>query len=84
MTSSVAPDYWHCYNRLPPAIQARARKQYALWQENHWHPSLHYKRVGPFWSVRVDDTHRAVAALIVDQQAPPSPAMRQLFERSLF
>lgn len=60
MTCSVAPDYWHCYNRLPPAIQARARKQYALWQENHWHPSLHFKRVGPFWSVRVDDTHRAL------------------------
>ena len=60
MTSSVAPDYWHCYNRLPPAIQARARKQYALWQENHWYPPLHFKRDGSFWSVRVDDNHRAL------------------------
>lgn len=31
-----------------------------MWQQNHWHPSLHFKRVGPFWSVRVDDNHRAL------------------------
>jgi hypothetical protein len=41
-------------------VQARARKQYALWLENHWHPSLHFKKVGPYWSVRVDDNHRAL------------------------
>jgi hypothetical protein len=60
MNSSVAPDFWERYNRLAPAVQARARKQYGLWQENHWHPSLHFKRVGPYWSVRVDDNHRAL------------------------
>jgi hypothetical protein len=60
MHSSVAPDFWERYNRLPPAVQARARKQYALWMENHWHPSLHFKKVGPYWSVRVDDNHRAL------------------------
>lgn len=52
MTSSVAPDFWACFNRLPATVQARARKQYALWQQNHWHPSLHFKRV--------DDNHRAL------------------------
>jgi hypothetical protein len=60
MHSSVAPDFWERYNRLSPAVQARARKQYALWMENHWHPSLHFKKVGPYWSVRVDDNHRAL------------------------
>jgi len=60
MHSSVAPDFWERYNRLPPAVQARARKQYQLWLENHWHPSLHFKRVGPFWSVRVDENYRAL------------------------
>ncbi|OYW71690.1 MAG: hypothetical protein B7Z37_27080 [Verrucomicrobia bacterium 12-59-8] len=60
MNSSVAAEFWERYNRLPPSVQARARKQYQLWLENHWHPSLHFKRVGPFWSVRIDDTHRAL------------------------
>lgn len=60
MNSSVAPEFWDRYNRLPPQVQMRALKQYELWRQNHWHPSLHFKRVGPFWSVRVDDSHRAL------------------------
>ena len=60
MNSSVAPEFWERFNRMSPEVQARARKQYALWLENHWHPSLHFKRVGRYWSVRVDNTHRAL------------------------
>lgn len=60
MNSSVAPEFWERYNRLPAPVRARARKQYDLWRENHLHPSLHFKRVGQFWSVRVDDNHRAL------------------------
>jgi hypothetical protein len=41
-------------------VQERARKQYRLWQADHWHPSLHFKRVGPYWSARVDKGHRAL------------------------
>lgn len=59
MNSSVAPDFWNWFNRLRPAIQERARKQYALWLRDRWHPSLHFKKVGRFWSVRIDDNHRA-------------------------
>lgn len=60
MNSSVAPEFWEHFNRLPAATQARARKQYQLWQQNHQHPSLHFKKVGKFWSVRIDDNHRAL------------------------
>jgi hypothetical protein len=60
MNSSVAPEFWERFNRLPPPVQALARKQYALWLADHWHPSLHFKRVGRYWSVRVDDNHRAL------------------------
>jgi hypothetical protein len=28
--------------------------------EDHWHPSLHFKKVGPYWSARVDRDHRAL------------------------
>src|SRR5688572_15119098 len=60
MNSSVAPEFWDWFNRLHPDIQERARKQYALWLQNHTHPSLHFKKVGRFWSVRIDDNHRAL------------------------
>lgn len=60
MNSSVAPDFWHFFNRLPAAVQERAKKQYALWLDNHWHPSLHFKKAGKFWSVRIDDNYRAL------------------------
>ena len=60
MNSSVAPEFWERFNRLSLEVQDRARKQYALWLGNHWHPSLHFKRVGRYWSVRVDNSHRAL------------------------
>ena len=60
MNSSVAPEFWEQFNALPAIIQECARKQFALWLQNHGHPSLHFKRVGPYWSVRVDYNHRAL------------------------
>ena len=41
-------------------VRRNARKQFRLWLEDHWHPSLHFKRVGPYWSARVDRDHRAL------------------------
>lgn len=49
------------YDRLPSDIQARAEKHYELFSTNPGHPSLHLKRVGDFWSVRVTDAYRALA-----------------------
>jgi hypothetical protein len=60
MNSSVAPEFWARFNRLPAQVQARARKQFALWLTDHSHPSVHFKKVGPYWSARVDDNHRAL------------------------
>jgi len=60
MNSSVAPEFWALFNRLPPQLQAQARKQFSLWLDDHWHPSLHFKKVGAYCSVRVDANHRAL------------------------
>jgi hypothetical protein len=38
-----------------------ADKNYALLKENPQHPSLHFKKVGRFWSVRVGLRYRALA-----------------------
>ncbi|MDR4502145.1 MAG: hypothetical protein MRJ96_11910 [Nitrospirales bacterium] len=42
-------------------MQQLARKKFALLKDNPLHPSLHFKKVGTFWSARVGLTHRALA-----------------------
>ena len=53
--------FWANFNTLPKAIQELARKNFALLRENPQHPSLHFKKVGPFWSVRIGRHYRALA-----------------------
>lgn len=60
MKSSVTRDFRERFARLPPVVRARALKQFVLWQRDHWHPSLHFKRVGRFWSARVDRDYRVL------------------------
>lgn len=45
---------------LSPELQQLARENYALLKDNPQHPSLHFKRVKSYWSVRVGAGHRAV------------------------
>ena len=53
--------FWLRYRRLPQGVQDRADKAFELLQENPRHPSLQFKKIGAFWSVRVDIAHRALA-----------------------
>ena len=50
-----------CLWRLPNRIQRIARKNFELLKTKPSHPSLHFKKVGRFWSVRVGINHRALA-----------------------
>jgi hypothetical protein len=61
MNHTASPDFWDEYNSLPADIQKLADKNYALLQANPRHPSLHFKKVGAFWSVRVGRNYRALA-----------------------
>jgi hypothetical protein len=45
---------------LPREVQVAARKNYELLRANPRHPSLHFKKVGPHWSVRVGRGYRAL------------------------
>ena len=38
-----------------------ADKSYTLLKENPQHPSLHFKKVGRFWSTRIGLRYRALA-----------------------
>jgi hypothetical protein len=53
--------YWRLFDALPPEIQQIARENFALLRSDPRHPSLHFKRVGNYWSVRVGRNYRAVA-----------------------
>jgi len=44
---------------LPEHVRALADKNYSLLKENPKHPSLQFKKVGRFWSVRVGARYRA-------------------------
>jgi hypothetical protein len=57
----ASPRFWGCYDVLPKAVQDQADRAYALLKEDPRHPSLHLKRIGRFWSVRVGLRHRALA-----------------------
>jgi len=53
--------FWHCYRSLPKDLQDLADRSYALLRGNPSHPSLHFKKVGVFWSSRVGLHYRALA-----------------------
>jgi hypothetical protein len=44
---------WECYTQLPNQIQGLADRNYELLKNNPYHPSLHLKKVGKYWSVRI-------------------------------
>jgi hypothetical protein len=46
---------------LPSPIQKLADKNFGLLKTDPKHPSLHFKKVGRYWSVRVGIEYRAIA-----------------------
>nr|WP_210261042.1 hypothetical protein [Enterovirga sp. DB1703] len=46
---------------MPPSVRELADRNYNLLKRDPQHPSLHFKKVGRFWSVRVGLRYRALA-----------------------
>ncbi len=63
MNSSVNAAFRESLAALPVEIQELAFKNFALWQSNPRHPSLQFKKVGAYWSVRIGQDYRALASL---------------------
>jgi len=57
----ATPDFWYYYRQLPNEIQELADRFYELLKQDSRYPSLHFKKVGPFWSVRIGIHYRALA-----------------------
>jgi hypothetical protein len=49
--------FWEQYNALTGEVRKAAEKSFKLLKENLSHPSLQFKKVGTFWSVRIDLAH---------------------------
>ncbi|WP_447968406.1 ParE family toxin-like protein [Nitrospira sp. M1] len=60
MKSVRSPAFRKLFENLPHDIQILAREKYLLWKSNPRHPSLHFKPVGKYWSVRITREYRAV------------------------
>jgi hypothetical protein len=56
----ASPDFWEAYASLPAQVQRLANRNYRILKANPNHPSLHFKRVGRFRSVRVGLHYRAL------------------------
>jgi len=54
------------YEALPEEVRALADKNYLLLKSNPKHPSLHFKRLGELWSVRVGAHYRALGTEVED------------------
>lgn len=60
MIHYASPSFWECYHNLSKTIQELADKNYQLLKANPDHPSLHFKKVKSYFSVRIGIQYRAL------------------------
>jgi len=60
MAHVTTTGFWRAYNNLPASVQESADRNYEILKSNPQHPSLRFKRVGKYWSVRVGRNYRAL------------------------
>ena len=61
MKHHANPRFWKAYRGLPAEVRALADRNYALLATESTHRSLHFKKIGTLWSVRVGLHYRALA-----------------------
>ena len=60
MRHFASPSFWESYTKLPKEIRGLADKNFSLLKDNPRHPSLQFKKIKRFWSVRVGAHYRAL------------------------
>ena len=53
--------FWKCFNNLPHSVQKIAKRNFNLLKTDPLHPSLRFKKIGKFWSIRIGIKYRALA-----------------------
>lgn len=54
-------DFWKLYDKSPLDVQRLADKNYELLRRDPPQSSLHFKKVGKYWSARVGSNYRVLA-----------------------
>ncbi len=60
LTHYTSPSFWEAYDNLPSEIKKVAIKNFTLLKKQPDYPSLHFKKVKNYWSVRVGRRYRAL------------------------
>jgi hypothetical protein len=61
MKHFASPRFWAAYEMLPLSVRKLADANYELLKRDPRHPSLRFKKVGRYWSVRIGLRYRALA-----------------------
>lgn len=61
MTHLASPCFWEAYDSLPGSVQRIANRSFQTLKKDPKHRSLHFKKIGRYWSVRVGIRYRALA-----------------------
>jgi hypothetical protein len=61
MKHVAIPRFWKAYEKLPVDIQKLADEHFSILKSNPSHPSLYFKKIDRFWSVRIGLHWRALA-----------------------
>lgn len=61
MRHSASSSFWYAYEELPERIQVLANQRFKMLKENPHHPSLHFKKINRYWSVRAGISYRVLA-----------------------
>ena len=62
----ASPSFWEAYAKLPKSAQDIADRNFNLLKNDPRHPSLAFKKVGRYRSVRAGGGHRALAVEVAD------------------
>jgi hypothetical protein len=60
MIHHTTKKFWVGYDKLPKQVQNVADQNFQLLKADLFHPSLHFKKIGRYWSVRVGIQYRAL------------------------
>jgi len=52
--------FWAAYDSLPSSVRKVADENYQILKNDPFHPSLHFKKIGRFWSIRAGIKYRAL------------------------
>ncbi len=66
MKHLASPSFWELLDKLPGSVRVLANKNFQLLKTDPKHPSLHLKKAGKYWSVRVGIKYRALGVDVED------------------